>query len=103
MADESIWNSSKWNMHPRPRCWRMPQATTSAAAAHVQLVAPAEAPRQAAGAAGGLNPENVGGAIAEVRPYAVDVSSGVEHSPGIKSTTKMKSFVDAVRRADQRA
>lgn len=53
--------------------------------------------------AGGLNPDNVGAAIAEVRPYAVDVSSGVEHSPGIKSTTKMKSFVDAVRRADQRA
>lgn len=53
--------------------------------------------------AGGLNAENVGAAIAEVRPYAVDVSSGVEHEAGVKSTTKMKLFVDAVRRADQRA
>ncbi|MDQ3187311.1 MAG: phosphoribosylanthranilate isomerase [Pseudomonadota bacterium] len=52
--------------------------------------------------AGGLNAENVGAAIAEVRPYAVDVSSGVEDSPGVKSTTKMQLFVDAVRRADQR-
>ncbi|HYM47501.1 MAG TPA: phosphoribosylanthranilate isomerase [Burkholderiaceae bacterium] len=53
--------------------------------------------------AGGLNADNVGAAIAEVRPYAVDVSSGVEHEPGIKSTTKIKAFVEAVRRADQRA
>jgi len=52
--------------------------------------------------AGGLNAENVGAAIAEVRPYAVDVSSGVEDAPGVKSATKMKLFVDAVRRADQR-
>ncbi len=52
--------------------------------------------------AGGLNQDNVGAAIAEVHPYAVDVSSGVEHEPGVKSTTKIKLFVDAVRRADQR-
>lgn len=52
--------------------------------------------------AGGLNAENVGAAIAEVRPYAVDVSSGVEHEPGIKSTSKIKQFVEAVQRADQR-
>ncbi len=52
--------------------------------------------------AGGLNSEHVGGAIAEVRPYAVDVSSGVEHEPGVKSTTKIKAFVEAVRRADLR-
>jgi len=53
--------------------------------------------------AGGLNEDNVGAAIAEIRPYAVDVSSGVEHSPGIKSTPKMRQFVEAVRRADQLA
>ncbi len=52
--------------------------------------------------AGGLNQDNVGAAIAEVRPYAVDVSSGVEHQPGRKSTTKIEEFIAAVRRADQR-
>ncbi len=52
--------------------------------------------------AGGLNADNVGAAIAEVRPYAVDVSSGVEQEPGIKSAAKIESFIEAVRRADQR-
>ncbi|MDQ3444995.1 MAG: phosphoribosylanthranilate isomerase [Pseudomonadota bacterium] len=52
--------------------------------------------------AGGLNAENVGAAIAEVRPYAVDVSSGVEQDPGVKSAAKIESFIAAVRRADQR-
>ena len=52
--------------------------------------------------AGGLNVDNVGAAIAEVRPYAVDVSSGVEQQPGRKSTTKIEEFIAAVRRADQR-
>jgi phosphoribosylanthranilate isomerase len=37
-----------------------------------------------------------------VRPYAVDVSSGVEEAPGIKSAVRIREFVDAVRRADQR-
>ena len=53
--------------------------------------------------AGGLNVDNVGAAIAEVRPYAVDVSSGVEQQPGRKSTQKIEAFIAAVRRADQRA
>lgn len=52
--------------------------------------------------AGGLNADNVGAAIAEVRPYAVDVSSGVEQEPGVKSPAKIEAFVAAVRRADQR-
>ncbi len=52
--------------------------------------------------AGGLNADNVGAAITEVRPYAVDVSSGVEQEPGIKSASKIEQFIDAVRRADQR-
>lgn len=51
--------------------------------------------------AGGLNPENVGAAIEAVRPHAVDVSGGVELSPGIKSPELIRSFVDAVRRADR--
>lgn len=49
---------------------------------------------------GGLTPENVGEAIRIVRPYAVDVSSGVEESPGRKSAERMCAFVAAVRAAD---
>jgi len=52
--------------------------------------------------AGGLNSDNVMRAVQAVRPYAVDVSSGVEEAPGIKSATRIRDFVDAVRRADQR-
>jgi phosphoribosylanthranilate isomerase len=50
--------------------------------------------------AGGLNPDNVGEAIHTVRPFAVDVSSGVETQPGIKSVTRMSAFVEAVRAAE---
>ena len=49
--------------------------------------------------AGGLAPGNVAEAIAAVRPWAVDVSSGVEASPGIKDHGKMERFIDEVRRA----
>ncbi len=47
--------------------------------------------------AGGLTPDNVAEAIAAVKPYAVDVASGVEASPGIKDLEKMARFVRAVR------
>jgi phosphoribosylanthranilate isomerase len=45
---------------------------------------------------GGLTPENVGTAIAAVRPYAVDVASGVELAPGLKDPAKLESFAAAV-------
>ena len=46
--------------------------------------------------AGGLNPENAGRAVRELKPYAVDVSSGIE-TDGYKEMTKMRAFTDAVR------
>jgi len=53
--------------------------------------------------AGGLNPENVGEAIRQVKPFAVDVNSGVEYQPGRKDADKLKIFVDEVRKADELA
>jgi phosphoribosylanthranilate isomerase len=58
--------------------------------------------------AGGLNPQNIGLAVASIRPWAVDVSSGVEKvdangiaQKGVKDHHKIKAFIEAVRLADQ--
>lgn len=51
--------------------------------------------------AGGLNPDNVASAVAAVRPYAVDVCSGVETSPGRKSPQLMRRFVEQMKSSRQ--
>jgi phosphoribosylanthranilate isomerase len=49
--------------------------------------------------AGGLSADNVGQAMAQVRPYAVDVSGGVEQAKGIKEAAKIEAFMRAVKQA----
>jgi phosphoribosylanthranilate isomerase len=70
------------------RAWAWPQAK-------------AVARRYPVVVSGGLTPDNVGGAVRELHPWAVDVCSGVEAEPGRKDHAKLRAFVEAVRRVDR--
>ena len=50
---------------------------------------------------GGLSVHNATGAVSQVRPFAVDISSGVELAKGVKDESKVRAFIHAVRQADQ--
>jgi phosphoribosylanthranilate isomerase len=65
-----------------------------------KALAAAKLPRERLILAGGLLPSNVDGAIKLVRPFAVDVSSGIERSPGIKDLRLMRAFFGVVAGAD---
>lgn len=80
------WSESRQGGTGRPWDWR--------------LAAPLVRERRVI-IAGGLTPESVGAVVAELRPYGVDVSSGVESEPRRKDPELVRAFVQAVRDADR--
>ncbi len=76
---------------------RSPERGGSGKVANWELAAKAAASEAQLFLAGGLNPGNVAEAITAVHPRGVDVASGVETSPGVKSAELVRAFVEAVR------
>jgi phosphoribosylanthranilate isomerase len=68
--------------------WRRAKAVLDEAAAGLEVIV-----------AGGLRPENVAEAVQTLRPYGVDVASGVERRPGQKDADRLKAFIENARRA----
>jgi phosphoribosylanthranilate isomerase len=75
-----------------PFDWHAARSSFSGAGSHPRLIV-----------AGGLNPENVGEAIATLRPWGVDVATGVEASTGKKDPAKVKAFAERARVAAHKA
>jgi phosphoribosylanthranilate isomerase len=101
---------AKYNQNPHVDAVLVDSRTTAAAggtgmtfdwiAARKTLFQNAEA-RKRLVAAGGLNPANVAEVIATLRPWGVDVASGVESAPGRKDTAKVREFVARARTRDR--
>lgn len=72
--------------------WEGASGSFRAAGSHLHMIV-----------AGGLNPENVGEAIRTLRPWGVDVATGVEAAPGRKDPAKVKTFVESARIAARKA
>ncbi|MCA9297100.1 MAG: phosphoribosylanthranilate isomerase [Phycisphaerales bacterium] len=79
-----------------------PHAGSGEAFDHTALADMMESIRHPIFLAGGLTPENVGEAMRIVKPFAVDVSSGVERERGVKDHDLIRAFCDAVRAEDTR-
>lgn len=91
---------SSFDVEPTPVILVEGQRSGSGSIADWSLIA-ALARKHRVVLAGGLTPTNVGEAIRQVRPFAVDVSSGVERSPGVKDPALIQAFARAVRFADR--
>ncbi len=96
-----VWRSDHSTSPPPPRL--LFEAAVSGAGVRADWpVAAALARRCGLILGGGLNTANVGAAIAAVRPYGVDVSSGVERATGVKDPALIRAFIEAARAADRR-
>lgn len=96
-----VWRSGNTSSAPPPRL--LFEAAVSGAGTKADWSAAAALARRCGLIlGGGLDAANVGAAIAAVRPYGVDVSSGVERAPGSKDPALIRAFIEAARAADRR-